>query len=51
VIAIGAPITTAEHDWQAVLALRDASRRAILARVLEPDVEPASAFTGYGGAS
>jgi 1-acyl-sn-glycerol-3-phosphate acyltransferase len=50
VIAIGAPITTAQHDWEAVLALRDAARRAILARVFEPDTdtlaEPASALAG-----
>ncbi len=50
VIAIGAPITTTEHDWPAVLALRDAARRAILARVFEPDAdtrpEPASALGG-----
>ena len=50
VIAIGAPITTAERGWGAVLTLRDAARRAILARVFEPDAdtqpEPASAFAG-----
>jgi 1-acyl-sn-glycerol-3-phosphate acyltransferase len=50
VIVVGAPITTAEHDWEAVLALRDAARRAILARVFEPDADtrpgPASAFAG-----
>jgi 1-acyl-sn-glycerol-3-phosphate acyltransferase len=50
VIVIGEPITPAEHDWSAVLALRDAARRAILARVFEPDAdigpEPAGAFAG-----
>jgi 1-acyl-sn-glycerol-3-phosphate acyltransferase len=50
VIAIGAPITAAQGDWEAVLALRDAARRAILARVFEPDAdtrpEPASALAG-----
>ena len=40
VISIGAPIVAAAHDWQAALALRDAARRAILARVAEPDSEP-----------
>jgi 1-acyl-sn-glycerol-3-phosphate acyltransferase len=49
VIVIGAPITTAEHDWEAVLALRDAARRAILAWVSEPDAdtrpEPTGALT------
>jgi 1-acyl-sn-glycerol-3-phosphate acyltransferase len=50
VIVIGEPITPAEHDWSAVLALRDAARRAILARVFEPDAdigpEPAGALAG-----
>jgi 1-acyl-sn-glycerol-3-phosphate acyltransferase len=36
-ITIGAPIVAIEHDWQAALELRDAARRAILARVAEPD--------------
>jgi len=50
VIAIGSPITAAERDWEAVLALRDAARRAILARLFEPDAdtrpEAASALMG-----
>lgn len=49
VIEIGAPICAANHDWNAALGLRDAARRAILARVFEPDtdprLEPASAFS------
>ncbi len=47
VIEIGAPICSPNHDWNAALALRDAARRAILARVFEPDAdtpEPAGAF-------
>jgi len=48
VIEIGAPICSANHDWNAALVLRDAARRAILARLLEPDtdmrLESASAF-------
>jgi len=48
VIMVGAPIVPSEHDWAAALALRDAARRAILARVPEPDTdprpEPAGAF-------
>ena len=48
VIEIGAPICSPKHDWNAALALRDAARRAILARVFEPDAdtrrEPAGAF-------
>ena len=39
VIEIGAPICSANHDWNAALALRDAARRAILARVPEPDAD------------
>lgn len=39
VIEIGAPIGSAERGWNAALALRDAARRAILARVLEPDAD------------
>ena len=50
VIMVGAPIVPSEHDWAAALALRDAARRAILARVSEPDTdpgpEPAGAFAG-----
>jgi 1-acyl-sn-glycerol-3-phosphate acyltransferase len=50
VIEIGAPIYSAEHDWEAALALRAAARQAILARVFEPDVdtraEPVGAFAG-----
>jgi cytochrome c5 len=45
---IGAPIRSPNHDWNAALALRDAARRAILARVFEPDADtrpaPAGAF-------
>ena len=39
VIMVGAPIVASEHGWAAALALRDAARRAILARVPEPDAE------------
>jgi 1-acyl-sn-glycerol-3-phosphate acyltransferase len=39
VITIGTPIVSSEHDWDAALALRDAARRAILARVPEPDAD------------
>ena len=39
VITIGTPIVSSEHDWDAALALRDAARSAILARVSEPDAE------------
>ncbi len=39
VITIGTPIVSIEHDWDAAIALRDAARRAILARVSEPDAE------------
>jgi hypothetical protein len=50
VIKIGPPICSAEHDWEAALALRDAARQAILARVYEPDAdtrpEPAGALAG-----
>jgi 1-acyl-sn-glycerol-3-phosphate acyltransferase len=50
VIMVGTPIVASEHDWAAALALRDDARRAILARVPEPDaelrLEPAGAFAG-----
>jgi 1-acyl-sn-glycerol-3-phosphate acyltransferase len=36
-VFIGAPLAPAGEDWSAALALRDAARRAILARCGEPD--------------
>lgn len=39
VIEIGAPICPVNHDWKAALALRDGARRAILARLFEPDAD------------
>jgi 1-acyl-sn-glycerol-3-phosphate acyltransferase len=46
-IEIGAPIRSPNRDWNAALALRDAARRAILARVSEPDADP-GAFAKHG---
>jgi 1-acyl-sn-glycerol-3-phosphate acyltransferase len=50
VIVVGTPIVASDHGWAAALALRDAARRTILARVSEPDTdprpEPAGAFAG-----
>lgn len=50
VIEVGLPIVASQHDWAAAVALRDAARHAILARVPEPDTgfdrEPAGALAG-----
>ena len=46
VITVGAPIVSAEHDWDAALALRAAARSAILASVAEPDAEIARHAAG-----
>jgi 1-acyl-sn-glycerol-3-phosphate acyltransferase len=36
-VLIGQPVLAAGDDWQAILQLRDAARRDILAQLQEPD--------------